>query len=186
MHHHDQRIVLDDLDFAILSQLREDGRKSFSDIARDLKVAVNTVRNRVGKMVEEGTLNFIGRVNPLHAGFHAYASIFVAVEPSSLIEDVAVKLTEMPETSFVCMTTGEFDLWMDVMCRDNQHLTELVTDRIQKIPGVHRTKTLFIMKVFKYSQPDLGALRDQTPEDVEALSAPAPNAKAGSDRLPYR
>jgi len=144
------------------------------------------VRNRVGKMIEDGALNFVGRVNPLRAGFHAYASIFIAVEPSSLIEDVAAKLTEMPEASFVCMTSGEFDLWMDVMCRDNQHLTELVTNRLQKIPGVNKTKTMFVMKVFKYGQPDLGALRNQTPESMEALSVPAASDGIGADHLPYR
>jgi len=181
---HEQDVALDDLDFAILSQLRENGRKPFSEIARNLDVAVNTVRNRVARMVENGTLNFVGRVNPLHAGFHAYASIFVRVEPSNLVEEVAQKLADFPEVSFVCMAAGDFDLWMDVMCRDNQHLTELLTNRLQKIPGVVTTKTVFILKVFKYGQPDLKTLRQEKGADTSEVDSLVDGH--GKEQLPYR
>ena len=180
-----QEILLDELDFAILTQLQKNGRKSFSDIARDLNVAVNTVRNRVARMVENGTLTIIGRVNPLHAGFQAYASIFIAVEPSTRIDEVAHRLSEFPETSFVCMTSGDFDLWIDVMCLDNNHLTELLTHRVQTIPGVVKTKTIFILKVYKYGQPDLGALRHQS-QDAETESLSRTFEAVDAEHLPYR
>ncbi len=183
---HEQDVSLDDLDFAILSQLQEDGRRPFSEIARNLDVAVNTVRNRIARMVENGTLNFVGRVNPLHAGFHAYASIFVRVEPSRLVEEVAQQLAEFPEVSFVCMAAGDFDLWMDVMCRDNQHLTELLTERLQKIPGVVATKTVFILKVFKYGQPDLNTLRQEKIADTPEVDALVDGNLQEEDQLPYR
>ncbi|HJL70994.1 MAG: Lrp/AsnC family transcriptional regulator [Anaerolineales bacterium] len=50
---------------------------------------------------------------------------------------------------------GEFDLSVDVMCRENSHLTELVTERLQRISGVRRTSTMVILHECKYGQADL-------------------------------
>ncbi len=147
------RNQLDELDMAILQELTEDGRKSFTDIARNLDVAANTVRNRVNRMVEEGTLTFLIRVNSAHVGLHAYGSIFIDVQPTNLIDAIANEIASYPETSFLAIMAGEHDLWVDVMCRDNEHLMELITERIQKIEGVVNTKTQIILKVHSWGQP---------------------------------
>ena len=70
---------LDELDFSILSCLQRDGRMSFTVIAEKLNVSIGTVRTRVNKLIEEGTINIIGRVNPAKVGFGAYAHIAVFV-----------------------------------------------------------------------------------------------------------
>jgi Lrp/AsnC family transcriptional regulator for asnA, asnC and gidA len=150
--------ILDDLDFAILSQLQEDGRMSFTVIAEKLNVSIGTIRTRFNKLIEEGTINIIGRVNPDKVGFRSYAHIAVYVRPATLKEKVAQKISKLPEVSFLAMTSGEYDLEVDVMCRDNEHLVQLV-DQLSKIEGVHQTKTTIYFKVYKYAQPDLKLLR---------------------------
>ena len=150
--------ILDELDFAILSQLQEDGRMSFTVIAKKLKVSIGTIRTRFNKLIEEGTINIIGRVNPDKVGFRSYAHIAVYVRPATLKEKVAQKISKLPEVSFLAMTSGEYDLEVDVMCRDNEHLVQLV-DQLSKIEGVHQTKTTIYFKVYKYAQPDLKLLR---------------------------
>ncbi len=60
---------LDELDFSIITMLQNDGRKSFTEISKELAVAVNTVRNHVAKMVDNGVLTFIARVPPEKVGF---------------------------------------------------------------------------------------------------------------------
>ena len=74
---------LDELDFAILSYLQQDGRMSFTVIAEKLKVSIGTIRTRFNKLIEDGTINIVGRVNPENVGFHAYAHIAVFVRPAS-------------------------------------------------------------------------------------------------------
>jgi Lrp/AsnC family transcriptional regulator, regulator for asnA, asnC and gidA len=150
----DPIVNLDELDYQILSLLLEDGRKSFSDIAKEIKVAVNTVRNRVGRMVEDKTLTFLARVDPYRAGFKAHGTISISVEPSNMVDEVAQQLCEVPETSFLVMISGEYDLLMDVMCYDIQQFSNLVK-RIQDIPGVRKTHTTFFMKVYRYASPRL-------------------------------
>jgi Lrp/AsnC family transcriptional regulator for asnA, asnC and gidA len=150
---------LDKLDFSILSHLQEDGRKSFTDIADALGVSVGTVRNRFSKLVADETLHVIGRANPHQVGFQTPANIHVSVQPPSFIERTAKAIAQFPEVSYVALVAGEFDLEVDVMCRDSNHLTELLTQRLHKLPGVSNTKTNVILKVLKYAQPNLKLLQ---------------------------
>ena len=131
---------------------------SFTVMAEKLNVSVGTVRTRVNKLIEDGTINIIGRVDPEKVGFRSYAHIAVFVRPATLKEQVARQISKMPEVSFLAMTSGDYDLEVDVMCRDNNHLVEFVNE-ISKIEGVHQTKTTIYFKVYKYAQPDLGLLK---------------------------
>jgi Lrp/AsnC family transcriptional regulator for asnA, asnC and gidA len=150
--------VLDKLDFEILSFLQEDGRMSFTVIADKLSVSIGTVRTRFNKLIEEGTVNIIGRVNPDKVGFRSYAHIAVYVRPATLKDKIAKQIVKMPEVSFLAMTSGDYDLEVDVMCRDNNHLVDFVNN-ISKIEGVFQTKTTMYFKVYKYAQPDLKLLK---------------------------
>lgn len=150
----DSNITLDELDLTILSHLHSDGRKSFSDIARELGVAVNTIRNRVNKMVDDGILTFIARVTPEKVGFHAYANILIAANANK-VESITEELLTYPEVSFISLIMGQFDILLDVMCYDNQHLSNLIMERIRKIPGVKRTETMMIIKVLRWDTPDI-------------------------------
>jgi len=146
------------VDYDILGYLVEDGRKSLTDIAKALDISVGTVRNRVARLKNEGIINILGIINPNQIGFNAYAQIFIAIRPAHLIESIAKKLVEFPETSFVAEIAGEFDLEINIMCKDNNHLTSLMNDRLYKIKGIYNTKTNMYLKVYKVSQPDLNVL----------------------------
>ncbi len=151
-------IILDDLDFAILSYLQQDGRMSFTVMADKLKVSIGTIRTRFNKMIEDKTVNIIGRVNPEKVGFRSYAHIAVYVRPATLKEKVAQKISKLSEVSFLAMTSGDYDLEVDVMCRDNDHLVQFV-NQLSAIEGVNQTKTTIYFKVYKYAQPDLNLLK---------------------------
>ena len=150
--------IPDELDFAILSCLQEDGRMSFTVMAEKLHVSIGTIRTRFNKLLEDGTINIIGRVDPAKVGFHSYAHIAVYVRPATLKEKVAKQIAKMPEVSFLAMTSGDYDLEVDVMCRYNDHLVDFVNE-LSSINGVHQTKTTIYFKVYKYAQPDLNLLK---------------------------
>lgn len=152
-------VPLDELDFAILTQLQDDGRKSYSDIARALGVSVGTVRNRITRMVEDETVRFICRPDAYRVGFHTPANIKVSIRPSSLIEQAAAQIGEFPEVYYLALVAGEFDLDIDLMCRDQEHLSSLIAERLHKVPGVFATRTSIILRVFKLSLPDLSLVR---------------------------
>jgi len=156
----DKDIILDELDLEILGHLETNGRKPFTVIAKDLGVSVGTVHNRISRMVDNKTVTFFGRINPFHAGLHAFALIFIAVKPPQLIEKAVEAIVQYPEVSFLGIVAGDFDIHIDAMCRDNDHLHELVYERIHRIEGVVDTKVVPILRIQKWVQPSLQLLRD--------------------------
>lgn len=156
----DESIQLDDLDFAILAQLIDNGRESFLTIAKRLGVSVNTVSSRVNNLVESQAIRFFARVNPQHVGFNSTSEIEISITPTNLIEKVACEISEFPEVSFLVMISGDADLLAEVVCRDQAHLFDVIR-RVHKIEGVEKTKILNYLKLYKWNQPDLGKIREQ-------------------------
>jgi Lrp/AsnC family transcriptional regulator for asnA, asnC and gidA len=100
---------LDELDITIMKHLEEDGRKSYSDIAEDLGVAVSTVSARVSKLIDRNVLVIHAVLNPFVVGFEAPAIISMSIDPRRYDEVVEVIL-DYPEVNFASMTSGDHNL----------------------------------------------------------------------------
>jgi len=112
----------DELDYQILKLLQKDGRMSFTEISKEINVAVSTIRHRFINLVEDGTLKIIGRIDPNKIGFNAYASVLISVKPKSHMNAIFEALTKLPEISFLASVSGDYDIEANVMCRDMEHL----------------------------------------------------------------
>jgi len=145
----------DDLDYQILKLLQKDGRMSFTEISKEINVAVSTIRHRFINLVEDGTLKIIGRIDPNKIGFNAYASVLISVKPKTFMTPIFEELTKLPEISFLASVSGDYDIEANVMCRDMEHLNALLGDKIHTLEGVFDTKTNMYMKIYKFAQPDL-------------------------------
>lgn len=143
------QFVVDDDDRAIVAQLREDGRRSFTTIASALGKSEGMVRNRVARLIEEGVLSIHAVVNPEALGYHTQASIGVMVDPP-LIEQVAQELLNHEEVSYLAWTSGRLDLLVQVVCRDNEHFIEFFK-KLNQIEGVRSTETNIILHTFRQS-----------------------------------
>lgn len=141
---------MDDLDRLILQTLQQDGRTPFTHIARQAGVSETTVRLRYRALVEAGVIRTVGIVDPYALGFQAPAIVGVTVAPGQ-IDEVARRIAELPEVSYLVMTLGAFDLVMEVFCRDLGHLTDFLLQQIHPIPGVRSTQTLMIARSYKLS-----------------------------------
>ena len=141
---------MDELDLQILNALREDGRMPFTQIAKQAGVAESTIRSRYASLVERGIVQTIAVVDPFAVGYNAPALIGITTEPGA-VNRVAQILEELPEVSYLVLILGGYDLIVEIFCRDRDHLTELITNRIQTIPGIRSTETLVIGKIFKLS-----------------------------------
>lgn len=143
--------IVDDLDYDILALLQQDGRRRFTEIAETLGVTEGTVRNRVGKLREDGALQIVGLIEPQHLGLDAPALIGVTVDPPHLDEAVAA-IGAFPEVSYLIMVSGEYDLIVEVMCRDREHLASFIKDELHRAPGIKQTQTFLILQTFKMAQ----------------------------------
>jgi Lrp/AsnC family transcriptional regulator for asnA, asnC and gidA len=141
---------MDELDRLILQTLQEDGRTPFTQIARQAGVSETTIRSRYRSLVEQGVIRTVGVVDPYALGFQAPAIIALSVEPG-MTDQVARTIVGFPEVSYLVMTLGSSDLIVEVFCRDLPHLTHLITEQVQLIPGVRSTETLVIAQTYKMS-----------------------------------
>ncbi|MCP4359621.1 MAG: Lrp/AsnC family transcriptional regulator [Chloroflexi bacterium] len=139
---------MDDLDLAIIEQLQADGRKRFTKIAQELGVTEGTVRNRVSKLKESQAVQIIGVINPHQIGYDAPAIVGVVVQPPHL-EQAAVDIAAMSEVSYLIMVSGEYDLMVELLCRDREHLASFLRDQLQQVVGVQRTETFLILHTYK-------------------------------------
>jgi Lrp/AsnC family transcriptional regulator for asnA, asnC and gidA len=142
----------DEIDHLILQTLQNDGRKSFSDLAKELGMAVSTISKRYMNLVDCGILSIIGRVEPERIGLNAYAAINVQVDTVANVERVAQELMALPEVSFLALRTGDFQLEINVMCRDNSHLMEILRNNMDKINHVRKYEINMYLKVYKWGR----------------------------------
>ncbi|MEV7286326.1 Lrp/AsnC family transcriptional regulator [Streptomyces sp. NPDC093252] len=139
---------LDDIDRRIIAILQADGRRAYSQIAEDLGIPASSVRYRVQRLEENGVLQIVGIANPLTIGFDRFAMIGLKVRPG-MTREVCRQLRELPETSYVIMTAGQYDVMAEVICRDTDHFTDLVNERMHLMEGVISTESFFVLEVHK-------------------------------------
>lgn len=144
--------TIDDLDRAIIETLQADGRESFRNIARQLDVAEGTVRNRYERLTEAGVLDVVGVTNPLALGFDAMA--MVGVKTSGAPQAVADVVSELEAVSYAVIVAGQFDLMLEVVCRDHQHLLD-VTEQLRSVEGVLSTDSFVYLRLAKQSYEHL-------------------------------
>ncbi|NJF24066.1 Lrp/AsnC family transcriptional regulator [Thermococcus sp. Bubb.Bath] len=141
---------LDTLDRSILRILQEDGRASYSEIARRIGVPESTVRLRVKKLVERGVIRkFAALINPFKAGYSIVAFIAVDVEPGRIKEAVE-KLGKLPEVDVLGIATGAHDILMQVTVRDLQELEDFLIEKLGRIDGIKSTETSILTSVRKW------------------------------------
>ena len=139
---------LDDIDRQLIAALQRNGRKSFKEIAEETGIPASSVRYRVQRLEESGTLQIVGIANPLSIGFDRLALIGVRCQPGKA-RKVCQELAELTESSYVVLTTGTYDVMVEVVCRDLEHYTELLYDRLQLIDGISATETFFVLEAHK-------------------------------------
>lgn len=140
--------ALDDLDRQLIAALQRDGRASFKDLSEQLGVPASSVRYRVQRLEDSGVLQIVGIANPLSIGFDRLAMVGIQCEPGTA-RDVCAALAELPETSYVVLTTGTFDVIVEVVCRDIAHYTDFMFEHLQRVHGVRSTETFFVLEAHK-------------------------------------
>jgi Lrp/AsnC family transcriptional regulator for asnA, asnC and gidA len=139
-------VPVDDLDRQIIEALQEKGRASFREIAAALGVSEATIRSRYQRLCASNVLQVVGVTNPLSLGFDAIAMLGVKVSGSPV--DAAAEIAEWDEATYVVLTAGQFDLLIEVVCTDRDHLLDVI-GRIRSLPGVLTTESFVYLALVK-------------------------------------
>ncbi|MCX4547863.1 Lrp/AsnC family transcriptional regulator [Streptomyces sp. NBC_01387] len=138
---------IDAVSLAIIEQLQQDGRRPYAAIGKAVGLSEAAVRQRVQKLQDQGVMQIVAVTDPLTVGFRRQAMVGMRVEGD--LDPVADALAAMNEVDYVVMTAGSFDLMVEVVCEDDDHLLELINKRIRALPGVRATESFVYLKLKK-------------------------------------
>lgn len=139
---------LDDTDRQIIKLLQNDGRMPFLTIANRLGLAEGTVRRRVSRLMDDRVLQIVGVTDPFKVGMNTVAIVGMKVERSR-IEDITKALGDMAEVRYVALSTGNYDLIIEVVVGGNEELLTFLVNKLGEIPGITNTGTSLVLKVAK-------------------------------------
>ena len=138
---------VDDVGKRLIEELQQDGRRSYAALAKTVGLSEAAVRQRVQRMVDSGVMQVVAVTDPLQVGFHRQAMIGLRVE-GDLVK-VADELAEIDEVDYVVVTAGSFDILLELVCEDDDHLLRVLSERIRALPGVRDTETFVYLKLAK-------------------------------------
>lgn len=139
---------VDEIDLQIIDALRRDGRVAFTQIAERLSVSPGMIRLRYNRLIEQGYLKVVAITNPLRMGFKTMAMIGIRVDGSKLLE-AAEKISRLEEVIYLVVSSGRFDLFAEVVCRDHEDLLRFITEKLSTVEGVRESESFLHLKIVK-------------------------------------
>ena len=143
----DSRGALDRTSKRIIEQLQQDGRRSYAAIARAVGLSEAATRQRVQRLIDEHIVQIVAVTDPAAIGFCRMALLGIDVEGD--VRQVADKLSALQEAEYVVICAGQFDLLVELLCVDDEHLLRTVDESVRTIPGVRRAEIFVYLKVAK-------------------------------------
>ena len=139
--------ILDDVNKRIIEQLQRDGRMSYAGLAKIVGLSEAAVRQRVQRLLDTGVMQIVAVTDPLSLGFARQVMVGLKVEGD--MRSVADSLAKLSEVDYVVICAGTYDLLAELVCTDDDHLLDLLNDKIRTIPGVTQTETFVYLKLTK-------------------------------------
>ncbi len=137
---------MDATDQKIVSMLNADGRISNNTIARELGISEGTVRNRIKRLIEAQTLRVSGQINPESISDHQLILLGVKVSVSKDLSRIADVLSQTPGVLSVCITTGRYDLMVELWLPVKHGLIDFIDGPLGHLDGVVATESFLAMR----------------------------------------
>ncbi|MEO9144046.1 MAG: Lrp/AsnC ligand binding domain-containing protein [Ginsengibacter sp.] len=137
------KLSIDKLDLKIIQEMLENAETPYAELGKKLFVSGGTIHVRIKKLEELGIVKGKKlKVNLNQLGYDITAFVGIFLEKSSLYDAVAKELEKIPEIIRLNYTTGNYSMYIEVVCKDINQLRRVLHDDLQKIKGIERTETL--------------------------------------------
>jgi len=138
----EEHISLDGIDKAILRMLMDNARTPVQEIARQLNLSGSAVHQRIKKLEDASLIqgSYL-KLNPSSLGYTTTAYIGVYLDKAMRNPEAVSQLKKIPEVVECHYTTGNWSILIKILCKNNEHLMQLLNNNIQSIEGVSRTET---------------------------------------------
>ncbi len=138
---------LDKLDLQIIQAMMQDAEVSYAELGKQFFVSGGTIHVRIKKLEELGIVQGKRLAVDLKVlGYDIIAFIGIYLEKSSMYDTVAMALKNIPQVVRVNYTTGNYSMFVEIVCKDIQQLRFVLHDELQKIKGIERTETLISLE----------------------------------------
>jgi Lrp/AsnC family transcriptional regulator for asnA, asnC and gidA len=138
---------VDDLDRKILGIITKNARMPFKDVAAECNVSRAAIHQRVQRLIDLGVITGSAYlVNPKTLGYQISTYIGIKLEKGSLYKEVVPELEKIPEVVECHFTLGPYTLLIKLYAKNDEHLMQLLNNRIQEINGVVSTETLMSLE----------------------------------------
>ncbi|MFT3979044.1 MAG: Lrp/AsnC ligand binding domain-containing protein [Ferruginibacter sp.] len=141
------KLNLDKLDLQIIEAMMDNAEISYAELGKKLYVSGGTIHVRIKKLQEFGIVKGTRlNVDLKLLGYDITAFIGVYLEKSSLYDTVAEEFKKIPQIVRLNYTTGNYSMFIEVVCKDIAQLRFVLHDELQKIKGIERTETLISLE----------------------------------------
>jgi len=138
---------LDDVDLKILDIITQNARIPFKNVAKEVNISRAAVHQRVNRMIDLSVIIGSGyHINPNKVEFKTCSYIGIFLDKGGLFSEVVEKLKLIPEIVECHYTTGQYAIFIKVYAKDNEHLKNVLSSRIQKISGIASTETFISLE----------------------------------------
>ncbi|WP_053187810.1 Lrp/AsnC family transcriptional regulator [Sunxiuqinia dokdonensis] len=146
---------LDQTDLHILDIITNNARIPFKDVANEVGISRAAVHQRVNRMIDMKVITGSGyHIDPRKVDFKTCTYVGIFLEKGGYYEDVARQLQDIQEIVECHYTTGQYAIFVKVYARDNEHLKEILSEKVQKISGISSTETFISLEeTFKRQVP---------------------------------
>jgi len=139
--------AFDPIDQSLIRLLQRDGRRPYTQLAKEVGLSEAAVRQRVQRLMEQGTMQIVAVTDPMQLGLDRQAMVMIRVEGD--VREVADQLEKIDEVDYLVLTAGSVDLIAEVVVSDDVSLLELLNDKIRTVPGVVSTETIMYLALRK-------------------------------------
>lgn len=137
---------LDSIDKEIIYMLMDNAKTSLAHISKHVGISTTAVHQRIKKLEHAGVIeNSISFLNPKKIGYKVISYIGVFLDQPSHYADVVKSLKDVNEVVEAHYTTGNYGIFLKVLCKDNDHLMQILS-KLQKLKGVTRTETFISLE----------------------------------------
>lgn len=140
------RTTFDTLDLNILKFLSSNARKPYLEIARECGVSGAAIHQRIQRMYAGGVITGAeSLISPEAIGYETCAFVGIFLNDPTHFSNVIDRLMKIPEIIECHFTTGQYDIFVKLYARNNDHLLNILQDQIQAL-GLARTETMISFK----------------------------------------
>jgi Lrp/AsnC family transcriptional regulator for asnA, asnC and gidA len=140
-------VALDEINKQIIEHLQRDGRMSYATLAKTIGLSEAAVRQRVQRLLDNDLMQIVAVTDPLTLGFARQAMVGLRVTGD--LRQIADEIATIPEVDYVVICAGRYDLLVELVCTDDEHLLDLLNEKIRTVKGVTEADTFMYLKLAK-------------------------------------